>query len=130
MLLRLVAVALALLASVTCQVDLDGRFSPVDGSQSSTSLPLAVSWPASQINATFVGSSAVTAVVKDLTYASESDIALLPRGISMLVNGVGAPTMTTSAGLLSFTINNLPATVSTVSLIKEDEPATGTSLQL
>ena len=124
--LLLTIVSLALIDLAACQVAFDGRFFPVDGSQSSTSLPTAVSWPASQIKASFIGSSAVTAVVKDLTYTTESDILLLAPGVSLVVDGAGEAVMTSANGLLYFTIGDLPPNAATVTLIKEDEPATGT----
>lgn len=115
------------LAQVICQdVSLEGRFFPLDGNQNPFALPEAVSWPASQIVASFAGSSSVTAVLKDLTYTSSSDISLLPRGVSLLVNGGGVPIVTTAGDTIAFTISNLPPTaVSIVSLTKEDESAVG-----
>lgn len=107
------------------EVSLEGRFLPLDGNQNPLGIPVAVSWPASQITASFIGSSSVTAVLKDLTYTSSSDISLLPRGVSLLVNGLGVPTVTSSGGLISFTIGNLAPTAAEVSLTKEDEAAVG-----
>lgn len=113
------------LVVVTCQdISLEGRFLPLDGNQN-PGIPAAVSWPASQITASFIGSSSVTAVLKDLTYTSSSDISLLPRGVSLLVNGLGIPVVTTSAGTISFEIGNLPPTAAVVTLTKEDESAVG-----
>ena len=114
-------------ACVRCQdVALEGRFLPLDGNQSPVGLPAVVSWPATQVNASFVGSSSVTAVIKDLTYTSASEIGLLPRGVSLLVNGAGVPTVTSLGDTLYFTLANLPLTAAVVSLTKEDECATGT----
>ena len=111
-------------AFVRCQdFALEGRFLPLDGNP--TGLPAAVSWPSSQINASFIGSSSVTAVIKDLTYTSASDIGLLPRGVSLLVNGAGVPTTTNVGDTISFTLANLPLTAAVVSVTKEDECATG-----
>lgn len=120
--------ALAFFQLAACQnVALQGRFLPLGSSQSSSSLPTAVSWPASQISASFVGSSAVTAVVKDLTYATSSQLALLPAGIQLLVNGGGTAALTQAQDTFYFTIGNLPKTSATVTLTKQDESVLGGS---
>ena len=118
--------ALAFLRAAACQsVALEGRFLPLGNNQTSSSLPTAVSWPASQISASFVGSSAVTAVVKDLTYATQSTLAQLPNGVQLLVNGAGTPVRTQSQDTYYFTIGNLPGTTATVTLTKQDESVLG-----
>ena len=118
--------ALAFVRLGACQsVALAGRFLPLGSSQNSSSLPTAVSWPASQISASFAGSSAVTAVVKDLTYATTSQLALLPAGLQLLVNGAGTAAVNQSQDMFFFTIGNLPGTSATVTLTKQDESVLG-----
>ncbi|KAK9849525.1 hypothetical protein WJX84_003061 [Apatococcus fuscideae] len=123
--LALATVALVLLKPVLCQpVAIEGRILSLSGSAVPDSLPVAVSWPASQISATFTGSSSVTAVIKDLTYASETSIRLLPVGISVTVNGAGTPVVTVSGDTILLTVATSPSQ-STVTLVKEDECSTG-----
>ena len=127
--LALATVALVLLKPVLCQpVAIEGRILSLSGSAVPDSLPVAVSWPASQISATFTGSSSVTAVIKDLTYASETSIRLLPVGISVTVNGAGTPVVTVSGDTILLTVATSPSQ-STVTLVKEDECSTGKLIQ-
>ena len=114
--------AVVFLKGVASQpVSLEGRFLPLDGNQNPLVSPTAVSWPASQISASFAGSTTVTAVIKDATYSTESQIGLLPAGVQLLVNGAGTATMTQTGDTFYFTIANLPLTTATVTLTKEDE---------
>lgn len=118
--------ALAFVRLVASQtIALQGRFLSLGSSQNASPLPTAVSWPASQISASFTGSSAVTAVVKDLTYAASSQLALLPAGVQLLVNGAGTAVVFQAQDMFYFTIGNLPGTSATVTLTKQDESVMG-----
>ena len=118
----LLVLAVVVFKGVASQpISLEGRFLPLDGNQDPLVSPTAMSWPASQISASFTGSTTVTAVIKDATYSTESQIGLLAAGVQLLVNGGGTATMTQTGDTFYFTIANLPLTTAIVTLTKEDE---------